>query len=493
MVSRKAKWCGLVLALMASLRAGAELTVELPSQSLIYGEAFDLRLRTDVSDPDLRDIDLMPLREDFVIERMTGGRDDGHQSLELVLNPRRTGRLSVPSLWFAGQRSEATAVEVQAAAEGDLPLQVSLSISHADVWQRQQVLVQVQVRSRERFFQVQAEPFRHAGLTVLPLQSEAHQESVDGVDHTVRTTGWALFPQVAGTTVVELPPLEYGRGGRVQHRFALPRVTLQVAALPPYVPPDMPVGRVAIETQVKAPDLLDTGALAFWEVTVHGHGLPAASLPSPLGPVRSNDSLQFLPVQAERRQHTGSDGVTSVLRYRIPFTARRSGAPSLPALETQYFNPDSGRLVRTATPPQRLWVLAGVWRVLLVALLLIALGVAGSKLFRAGRGYLLRRRQRNQALNDILRAREPRQVRLALYRYGYEQGWRLDGSLNNWSQAFRHRHRNVDPQLDTLLAALNRIEFSHNAEDTLPALRTALAQALRKARRQRRTGDAQPA
>lgn len=475
-----ATWCILSAPGLAALR------LEAPSGAIEYGQSFTITLRTADAATAVQRLDLTPLADDFRIERVVPGA----AGVLVTLNPRRTGTLEIPSLWLADERSAAVTVEITPAVDAGHTVVVRSRISAQSVWEREQLLVVIEVRSRERFFALQAPEFRAPGLTVVPLQSGIRRERMDGIDYTVRTAGWALFANTAGAYELELPPVALLRGGRVQARFALPRYRAHARALPPYVPPDMPVGALTLSTKVEASQLLHTDTLAFWELQIHGRGVPATALPSPLAPVRSSKQAQFLPAEPQYRQQADADGLTSTLIYRIPFEARRSGPVTLPGLALQYFDPGSARLVRIEPEPTRLWALASGWRALLAAAMLAAVAYSGTRLLRAfyRRAQLARRRR--ALLTEIEQAPDTRQVRWALIRFGNDQGWRLNGSLQNWRLAFERHYGGVEADLERLLEQLNRCEFSPEAPgESLAESRAQLCKVLRRARprRKRRT------
>lgn len=484
MVSVRRAWLLVLLCGLPLVGVRAALQVEPSSAEIAYGQTLTLTVRVTGSNADLRHLDLTPLQEDFRIEQRTPDADG--TALQLTLNPRRMGALSIPPLWFAGMRSEPQPLQVTAPTDLDRTLQVSTTIGQTHVWQRQQVLITLSVRSSDRFFQLHAPAFTtsQVGATVLTPQLRTGRER--DTDYVVRTSGWALYPNAKGVVTLDPPPVEYLRGGRVQARFALPRITLTVRALPPYVPGDMPVGRLAIHSRLDAERLLQPGTLGFWHVQVRGEGMPAAALPSPLAPVRDRARVQFLPAEVQRHEQTTAQGLEAQATFRIPFTATASGPVQLPALQLQYFDPGQGRIERVAIAARTRWALGWGWRLsgLLLALLLAVYGAR--RLLRHGRRLRSRRRRRRQAIRDVAAATRARDIRLALYRFGVAEGWHLDGSLQRWAAQFTQRFR-TEGELRPLCAALNRLEFSGHGPDAkeLERTRAQTLAVLRRARRRR--------
>ncbi len=481
---------GISLSLVSwCLGAGAaQLSASVAQNKIVYGQSLTMTVRAENRGAVLQGIDLDPLREDFQVETTTASdtdRDGTVDTLQIQLRPRRTGEVTIPSLWLAGARSEPLPLHVAAASDGGQPLRVDSRVSASSVWVRQQLLVTVQVRSTNRFFELQAPSFDQPGLTVVPLQTETGTESVAGVDHTVKTTGWALYPARSGAMVLNLPPVDYSRGGRLQARFAMPRARVDVRPLPPYVPADMPVGAVRLTTQLDAPALLNTDSIAFWKITTRASDLPAAALPSALARLRDSEDLEFMPASPEWHQQTTGTGVHSLRTVTIPFVAGASGRIALPILQVQYFDPDSGRLVRVATPAQSVWVLGTGWRISLSVICLAAILYGATRAWRVVRTAHARSKHERALLREIGAARRASEVRHALQRFGQARGWPLNGSLQMWLLRFTQHYRSVDPQLEPILVTLNRLEFAADQRDELDEVTVGMVAALQKARPRR--------
>ncbi len=472
------------------LGAGAaQLSASVAQNDLIYGQSLTMTVRAENRGAVLQGIDLDPLREDFQVETSAASDTDGDgtiDTLRIKLRPRRTGEFTIPSLSLAGARSEPLPLHVAAASDGGQPLRVDSRVSASSVWVRQQLLVTVHVRSTNRFFELQAPSFDQPGLTVVPLQTETDNESIAGTDYTVKTTGWALYPAHSGAMLLNLPPVDYSRGGRIQARFAVPRVRVDVRALPPYIPADMPVGAVRLTTRLDAPALLNTDSIAFWKVTTSASNLPVAALPSALARLRDSADLEFIPATPVWGQQTTVDGVHSSRTVTIPFVAGGSGRIPLPILRLQYFDPDTGRLVRVATQAQSVWVLGTGWRISLSAICLAALLYGATHTWRVVRAAHARSKRERALLREIRAAGRASEVRRALQHFGHDQGWRLNGSLQTWLLRFTQHYRSVDPRLEQNLVTLNRLEFAAEQRGDLDEVRARVVAALQKARPRRR-------
>ncbi|KPJ91209.1 MAG: hypothetical protein AMJ53_12090, partial [Gammaproteobacteria bacterium SG8_11] len=279
----------------------SELELQLQKNSIEWGQVISARLLAFDTDADLADIDLTPLYEDFAVKLgdLSSGSPKGKmQKLDLDLFPRRTGNLMLPSVTLGDLHSAAQTITVSDALEQGSALVVDLKVSAEQVWQRQQALATVEIKSPERFFNVEIEPFNAHGIEVRPFVLA--REPIDG-DARYRSRiqlGWAIFPLLGGDFQLELPMIRYLQGGRVKRRFYLPRLNLKVQELPAYIPPNMPVAKVAVESSIANEGLLHTGDIAYWDITLRANGTLTYWLPPVLHGVQSTDAIEFLPAKS---------------------------------------------------------------------------------------------------------------------------------------------------------------------------------------------------
>ena len=250
-----------------------KLLIEQNKQQLGY--AFNATLIANDISENLSGIDLSSLRKDFgvIVNEYSG--DQGNiktrtqQQLSLELYPRRTGHIQVPELLFASSSSSHIDVEVLPAITASGPINIKYNVSTFQPWQRQQVLLTVNVTT---------------------LSNVTHLN-----------TGWAIFSLSSGNHEFSPPPVLYHLQGVVERRFYLPTIQLDVKPLPSYIPPLMPVGRVFIESRLDDNSLLNTDTIYNWIIRLHSPELLAHHLPPILRQVTSDDNITFQPAQSVRR------------------------------------------------------------------------------------------------------------------------------------------------------------------------------------------------
>lgn len=235
----------------------------------------------------------------------------------------------------------------------DLAWQIQLEDAH--VWQRERTLLTVEVRSTERFASLEASLPRIAGVDVqaLPAINEA---GTDG--KRVLRLVWQLSAHTPGKQTITLPVIRYNLNGRDAAQWQPPPQTLEVQALPPYLPPTTPVGKVAIESRLEPSGWLQPGYLAYWHISLSSDAVNTAQFPPLLRQMQSS-GVELFPAKVEKA--TRDDGRYR-LDYRIPFKPQNSGKLDLPTLHWHWFDPDTGRLEQVQYEPPRPWVLGWVWR-----------------------------------------------------------------------------------------------------------------------------------
>lgn len=447
----------LSLLLMAGPAVAGHLQLVIHQTHVQLGQPVDVQLRAVDLAADLRHIDLAALRRNFGVVADDVQRESKTtakiESRTLHLYPRRTGNLSIPALTLGDRHSRPHHLQVTPAVFGGGPIHVRTRISTRTPWQRQQVVVEMTVSSRDPFFGVKTELPEVPGFEVLAMPPRHNQTRIDGKRYTVQHVGWVLFPLQAGVRTVHLPPVRYVENGLPKRSFYPPQLRLQVRALPPYLPPVVPVGTVRITSVISPGTPVRTGRLSYWRLDVRGDGIAADHLPPVLRALKSSKDLRFFPAQIHRSNRLDGNGVYGEARYRIPFRTTVSGRVPLPALRLMYFNPNTGRLLTRRYTPSRPLSISLAWWVVLWLLVASTLLVGGPFMRRWLVRWRRRRRLRRQAREEIRNAANPRLLRAALATLADAEGWPTNQTIGGWLQQWQHRYA-VEPQLSE---ALNRL------------------------------------
>lgn len=331
----------------------------------------------------------------------------------------------------------------------------SIHLEDAEVWQRERTVLMVEVHSRDRFANLEASLPRIDGVDVqtIPASNEA---GADG--QRVLRIGWALFAYTPGAQTLQLPPIRYHLNGRDVTQWQAPAQTLMVQALPPYLPPTIPVGKVAIESRIEPAGWLQPDHLAYWHVRLHSDAVSSAQFPPILKQMQGVDGVEILPAKVERAAQ--ANGVFR-LDYQIPFKPQGNGRLALPVLKWHWFDPDSGRLEQVEYQPPRPWVVAWIWRVVLgftaSSLLLAGLFIAG----KVGSRHVRQWRSKRKVVQALLQGADLQTVRDAMRACAITHGWSSNFSIGQWLQRWEQRY-GVNAALRLALQRLAAEQFGQH-------------------------------
>ena len=316
--------------------------------------------------------------------------------------------------------------------------QVNVTLSANQVWQRQQVILTLEVKTQDPFARLESGLFKQESFSITPLStSEKKDDSKDKKQHKETNTPpytltkkWAIHPFISGTHPLKLPRIRYrpNRGRIIT--LDIPNPTLKVRALPLYIPPTMPIGKISLshislsDKQSKGlANIITPNNLYQWTITVTGKGVARQNMPPVSRQLVSTDSYEIFPAQRSQKTIETEQGVTQVIQYDIPIKATKSGIPSLPTIEVQYFDTTTGKLSTTQLDPPFLMALNKYlqWLIALViiAILITLLIVASQKIKKRLKQILNYR----QALQSLEKASTYEQVRIALNEIAQVKKW----------------------------------------------------------------------
>jgi hypothetical protein len=463
-----------ILLFLPGLSGAAGLHLLLTKTRVEYGKALRAELFLVGADSDdqagrqpidLEQIDLAPVRErfgivtrddpDWVEDRRWPGEEV--QRLRMRLYPLTTGKLTIPSLNLGGLQTKAQVIEVRPAAIDGHQITFHRHLSTTEPWQRQQVILWTEVSTPEAFVRLTVdEDWQPPGFDLVPLPLTKHPSPTG--QGNILGIGWLLFPLLPGEHHLDPPAIGYRVSGHIERRFYPGITTLQVKALPPYVPPTMPVGRPTLVSRVEPSGPLPTGSLAYWNLSLSSDALPPRRLPPIRGQIRgqgqSSDELTFLAEKVERTTTPDQQGIHGSLRLQYPFKPLRNGRLQLPELQLDWFDPETGRLQRLHHQAPRPWVYhqQGLW--LLAAGLLLVVGWLLWRLIGLVTRSWRRRSAHRRLMAAMAQESSPYGLRLRLRQLAKLEGWTDNLSLQQWSLRWRHFYK-VDDDFDEVIGRLS--------------------------------------
>jgi len=333
-------------------------------------------------------------------------------------------------------------------------IRINVTLSSNSVWEREQIIVNVSATTPDLFSSLQQEPFRIKGLDIYPVKPTTERINLAGGKQEKLQAGWILYPITDGQYQIKLPDIQYELNGVIRHTIPIPTFTINVKALPAYIPPTLPVGKIAIEQSFSSEHLVNTNTLTYWKLTLKGEGLPAQWLPAVLRQIQSNENIHYSPVTSERSNTATAKGMQSQVIHTIPLKALVNGKLKLPDLHVQSFDPADGRLKTLAIEKNSIYALSYIWRTVLI----LVLGGLVYKGFKQINTYLhrkrLERKRRKEALQNIGQAKSAYEIRSELNQLALAENWPGNLSIGAWYSLWNSKYRH-QKDLDSLLGSLS--------------------------------------
>jgi len=316
----------------------------------------------------LKDIDLSPWRERVAItvdDEIIDEDENGNtiQILKLRLHPRKPGKYQLSSLSLGVELTQAIDVDIKTASVEGAEIKLDWQVSTRTPWQREAVILRVQLQTMDYAAHVKPGTPSNLQYQLRALKTERHALADGGYRF---DAGWILHPTKAGTLILDLPPVRYRLSGSDRRQFYLPLQKLQVKALPNYLPPTLPVGKINVRSQLSTTDkkwqlFIDTDALI-------SHGIP--DLDIQLAAI-SQQEMTNIGIKHSRLSSYSEYGDRSLYSSPVPNWLMPYGRDL--KLSLRYFDPESGRLQVITHNLPRYWNMpAWAWWVFVFIILLLA-------------------------------------------------------------------------------------------------------------------------
>ncbi len=346
---------------------------------------------------------------------------------------------------------------------------ISLTQSAQTVWQREQLLVSLSVKTDDPFARLEIGDFKQTGFHILPYD----QQRITTDSGTQLIAKWAIFAFIAGKHPLQLPRIRYRPNrGRIQ-TLETPEIQLQVRRLPVYVPPTMPVGSLHLTNQWNDKPLIVTNHLKSWQITVLGKGITDVTLPPLRRQLLSNRSIQILPFQKTFQALMDKTGIQTETHYTVPVKPMSNGLLSFPPIAVQYFDPTDGKLKKASLSPPLVLALDR-WLIVLMSLVILFLCIVLFIFLTTRLKQALKKSiQRKQAFAFIKSAPNYQQVRKGLQQLAEIEGWGTNITLTEFALRWGDKHQNFT-SLQPTIQSLQTYQFSSNHREDFKQIVTTL-------------------
>jgi cbb3-type cytochrome oxidase subunit 3 len=359
-------------------------------------------------------------------------------------------------------------------------LQIHLSLSKNKVWQREQVIIKLEVISKDKLARLDSANFKLEGFTLVPLL----QESVEVNEKLHLRQSWQVFSQFSGKKVIELSDIKYRPSRGRATILKLPKKILSVIALPIYVPPTMPVGKIIISNNSKIGWNLLTNRLYQWDITIFAKHVSPETLPAISRLLRSTKEIQILPFKKIKKEMNLAD-LSYEISYQVPFKARSLGRLHLPKIGIQFFNPDSGKIEQVVLDKPLVLVLNYFVLMFIAVLIVLIIAFLGWKFFIFFKQRRSRKKKINAALLQLKQAKNYQQIRVALNNFALANNWQENSTLEAFAQNVTknitksfaknvQQNSKADGQFSKVIEQLQNQQFSHDRQDEIGELAKAI-------------------
>jgi len=357
----------------ATIEATVDRTVVQENESLNLTLSSD----SDVDD----DPDLAGLEKDFrILSRgqssnisIINGRVNRQIKWDLMLMPKRTGDLKIPSIPFGKDRSNAISIKVTQASAGGGTISDELVYMDASV-DSEKVYVQSQLIYTLRIYH--AVQLRNASLTDLEVsdkdaivekldENRSYEKMINGRRYRVFEKQFAIFPQTAGEMTIEPAVLEaqYIDLPRVLRTKRLVSKPIKVKVQP--VPQSarqakngywLPAQSLTLtEDWSNNADRIKIGDPLTRTITLIANGLLSSQLPV-LGETDTNSGIKQYADQPVLENTIANDGFVGKREEKIAYIPTQAGEITLPPIKLNWWNTEKDKLETITLPGRKIKV-----------------------------------------------------------------------------------------------------------------------------------------
>jgi hypothetical protein len=377
--------CLLIVFLLLSplLASAAEVSARLDRNRIVQGETVTLILET--SDPKQSlDANLAGLKSDFsVLDRrsetqmsIVNGRQSAEVRTMIVLEPKRSGNLTIPSLSVGGAATLPIAIRVDPAPEpdpGELPpvfIEVEVSPAEPPHFVHAQLGLIVRVYYQQNLTEAAISQPEPSPASVRLLDEVPFQAERNGVRYRVLERHYAIFPERSGDLIV--PPLQLSgrlverrsdrlwqptvRGRRIQ--VSSDPIQLTIQPRPASFSGDswQPARNLELTQQISASGSLRVGEPVTRTVIVDAVGLEENMITEPVWPEIPN--ARIYPDQPQGISRDDGQWVLGHKEFRYAVVPEQEGELVLPELTVYWWDTVNNRQQKAVLPAKILEVQA---------------------------------------------------------------------------------------------------------------------------------------
>ena len=377
---------GLIAALLLSIAttSWAELTAKVDRTILDANETLQLVIRYDGqafrSQPDFE-----PLTSDFEIlsnnrqqqYSRVNGQSQSYTDWNLVLMPKRTGMLLVPSLTYKNDVSNALEITVRAASNssasaGQQPVYTETLVDKDTAYIQEQIILTHRLYTSVQLSDLSLSELDIADVILQRMGETQYQKRINGRNYLVVEVQYALFPQVVGK--LNIPTLRFGayestnggqfgmfsnRGSRIFRNTE--SKTINIMPRPAHIAANqwMPSTEVQL-TERWSSDLTDltVGEPITRTIAINAKGLTGAQI-SPLE-IADSDAYKSYPDQPQLEEVVAEGTVIGTRIETMALVPNRTGQITFPQINVRWWDTINQRMQTSVLPSKTVDVTTAV-------------------------------------------------------------------------------------------------------------------------------------
>lgn len=373
------------LLLVSTIASANQLIASVDRDTLGIQETFTLTISADSKSSGQPDF--ATLKNDFEIlsnnvSQFTSISNSGAEFKkvwQLTLAPKRIGTLLIPSFNLDGSISDAIEIKVskqsQTQSSGDEQVSVVVEVNKSSVYVQEQILVTFKLVSKVNLSKAEMQPLEMKDAIVIPLSEKPKQyvANINGKQHLVLETNYAIFPQNSGELIIPsvlysvLPSVErnlwsdpFGRNGANILRLPTAEKHIGVNAVPASAAGKawQPADNFALhETWSSSLDHLKMGEPVTRTITISADGLTGGQI-SPLSS-STIDGLTFYPDQPQNSDAKTDKGIQGTRVETMAIIPNRGGEFTLPEVKVDWWDAKSKTIQSATLPAKTINVLGG--------------------------------------------------------------------------------------------------------------------------------------
>lgn len=357
-----------LLLLAVSTLSWAALTATVDRSVIDSNETLQLVIRHDgqvmTGQPDFS-----PLENDFEIlsnnrqqqYSWVNGQSESYTDWTMVLMPKRTGLVLIPSLNFKKNVSNAVEIRVRsasaaAAGAGKQPIYTETLVDKESVYIQEQLVLTHRLYTSVQLSDLSLSDLNVPDVILQKIGDNQYQKTINGRNYLIVEIKYALFPQVAGKLVI--PALRFGAyesngrsqfGGFTNRGTRIFRSTeskiVDVNARPAHIAADqwMPSSEVQLAEQWST-DLnnLTVGEPVTRAIAISAAGLTGAQI-TPIQIIESDD-YKIYPDQPQLQEQAKDSTIVGTRTETLAMVPGRAGEITFPAINVRWWDTVNQRM-----------------------------------------------------------------------------------------------------------------------------------------------------